>query len=86
MHWTFLLLSLHGNSGKLTDHDRPQKEDHACSAVLYVLFFNTQNGQTPLMVASFKGRVDIVRILIEAKAQVNIKKEVCCSHHTTYHS
>ena len=43
-----------------------------------------QNGETPLMTASFEGHVDIVRILIEAQAQVNTQKEVCCykiTHH-----
>ena len=36
----------------------------------------SQNGWTPLMEASFKGHVDIVRLLIEAKAQINTQKEV----------
>ena len=31
---------------------------------------------TPLMTASFEGHVDIVRILIEAKAQINTQEEV----------
>ena len=30
------------------------------------------------MTASFEGHFDIVRILIEAQAQVNTQKEVCC--------
>ena len=37
-----------------------------------------QDGSTPLMVASFYGHVGIVRILIEAQAQVNTQREVCC--------
>ena len=37
-----------------------------------------QNGQTPLMTASFEGHVDIVRILIETQAQVNTQDKVCC--------
>ena len=36
----------------------------------------TQDGRTPLMVASFNGHVDIVRILIEAKVQINTQQEV----------
>ena len=31
----------------------------------------SQNGSTPLITASFEGHVEIVRILIEAKAQLN---------------
>ena len=34
------------------------------------------SGETPLMIASRGGHVDIVRLLIEAKAQVNTQKEV----------
>ena len=40
-----------------------------------------QNVWTPLMAASFKGHVNIVRLLIEAKAQINIQDEVCYSYH-----
>jgi ankyrin repeat protein len=36
---------------------------------------HSQNGWTPLMRASFDGRVDIVRLLVEAKAQINIQTE-----------
>ena len=42
---------------------------------------STQNGVTPLMAASFHGHVDIVRMLIEAKAQVNTQYKVSCSSH-----
>ena len=38
------------------------------------------------MAASFGGHVDIVRLLIEAKAHINTQAEVCCSttrNHTT---
>ena len=37
------------------------------------------------MTASFEGHVDIVRILIEAKAQINTQGEVCCSYHQKTH-
>ena len=46
------------------------------NVVIYLPLSCTQNGWTPLMTASFNGHVDIVRILIEAKAQINIQKEV----------
>ena len=46
------------------------------NAVIYLPLSCTQNGWTPLMRASFDGHVDIVRILIEAKAQINIQEEV----------
>ena len=48
---------------------------HCISIILY-----TQDGWTPLMTASYEGHVDIVRILIEAKAQINMQEEVCCSY------
>ena len=50
------------------------------------------SGETPLIIASRGGHVDIVRLLIEAKAQVNKQKEVwlllppethCTTHHHT---
>ena len=41
----------------------------------------SQHGYTPLIAASFIGHVEIVRILIEAKAQLNIQtKEVLCNN------
>ena len=47
--------------------------------------YSTQDGWTPLMAASLGGHVDIVRILIEAKAQINTQREVCCSYHQKIH-
>ena len=38
----------------------------------------TQMGRTPVMAASFHGHVDIMRMLIKAKAQINTKDKVCC--------
>ena len=35
-----------------------------------------QNGRTPLMIASFDGHVEVVRILIGSQAQLNTQKEV----------
>ena len=46
------------------------------NAVIYLPLSCTQNGRTPLMEASFEGHVDIVRILIEAKAQINTQDKV----------
>ena len=43
-----------------------------------------QTDWTPLMKASRKGHVDIVRILIDAKAQVNTQERVCCYYHTLH--
>ena len=38
--------------------------------------YNLQDHWTPLMTASFEGHVDIVKIMIEAKAQINTQNEV----------
>ena len=38
------------------------------------------------MEASFVGLVDIVRILIDAKAQINIQDKVFCSYHQKTHN
>ena len=39
------------------------------------------------MIASFHGHVDIVKMLIEAKAQINTQDEVYCSYHlNTYYT
>ena len=46
------------------------------NAVIYLPLSCTQDGWTPLMIASFNGHVDIVRILTEAQAQINIQNEV----------
>ena len=44
-----------------------------------------QNGMTPLMKASFEGHVDVVRLLIEAKAQINTRRKVLNSYQQTIH-
>ena len=43
---------------------------------MYGVYTFTQTGWTPLMKASFEGHTDIMRLLIEAKAQINKQKEV----------
>ena len=40
------------------------------------LSLSIQNGETPLMEASFQGRVDVVRVLIEAHADINKRQKV----------
>ena len=41
-------------------------------------FAHIQGGWTPLMEASSEGHVDIVRTLIDAKAQINAQRKVHC--------
>ena len=43
-----------------------------------------QNGTTALHMAAQEGKVDVVRILTDAQALVNIRKKVCTS--TTLHT
>lgn len=38
--------------------------------------YSTQSGWTPLMAASFEGHVEVMRQLIEAKAEINTQKKV----------
>ena len=44
---------------------------------MFVLVVYIQDGDTALYLAALEGRVDIVRLLIEAKAQINIQRTVC---------
>lgn len=46
----------------------------------------TQCGRTPLMEASHKGNVAIVRMLIDAKADIDAKNEVNCSYETLHNA
>lgn len=39
-------------------------------------FLSLQDGDTPLMIASFNGHVDVVHVLIEACADVHSRKKV----------
>ena len=43
---------------------------------------HSQDGWNPLMIASFKGHVAIVKLLIKAKAQLNTQLEVHCQNTT----
>ena len=42
----------------------------------HIILLYTQNGWTPLMIAASEGHVDIVRMLFEAKTQINTQDEV----------
>ena len=44
---------------------------------LYTYIHIIQLGSTALDLAAQEGRVNIVRLLIEAKAQINIQRTVC---------
>ena len=44
-------------------------------------YFSSQNGCTALHMAAQEGKVDVVRLLTEAQAQINIQTEV----HTLCH-
>ena len=44
--------------------------------IIIMLIVHSQSGWTPLMTASFEGHIAIVRLLVEAKAQVNKQTEV----------
>ena len=47
---------------------------------MYVsLLLSPQDGQTPLYTASYRGHTDVVRILLENKADPNISDKVSCS-------
>ena len=42
----------------------------------YLCFIFTQDGTTPLLMASHKGNLDVVEILIAAGAKVDLAKDV----------
>ena len=46
-----------------------------------IAYFSPQNGWTALHLAAQEGKVDVVRLLTEAQAQINIQTEV----HTLCH-
>ena len=51
--------------------------------ILSILIFicsHTQLGNTPLHLAAKKGHLVVVQYLLNCKAEVNIKNEVCCSY------
>ena len=41
-----------------------------------ITYFSPQNGGTALHLAAQEGKVDVVRLLTEAQAQINIQTEV----------
>ena len=47
-----------------------------CTCVVWLIEFCVQNGATPSHVASEKGKVKCLEVLIAAKADVNQAKEV----------
>ena len=48
---------------------------HACHLTA-TIFLHPQNGWTALQMAAQEGRVDVVKVLIDAQADVNIQHEV----------
>ena len=44
---------------------------------MFVLVVYIQDGSTALHLAAQEGRVDVVRLLIDTKAQINIQRTVC---------
>ena len=41
------------------------------------VFMHVQDGKTALFIASLKGHADVVKLLLQKKADVHICKEVC---------
>ena len=58
---------------------------HRSSMCLHDFMILLQDGWTPLMTASCEGHTDVVQTLIEAKAQIDTQREVCCSYHQKTH-
>ena len=52
--------------------------------VLFIVCLCSQNGATALHLAAREGRVDVVRLLTEAEAQVNIQDKVHVQLRVTY--
>ena len=64
----------------------PQAVIHACMS--YCLYLDSvQTGSTALLVAALQGHLRVVEMLLEANADVNIKKNVrlaLCTAHVQY--
>lgn len=56
-----------------------RKHTSLCTVLLVVLgeFFCLQNGFNALHIAAQEGKVNVVKLLSEAMAHVNIETEVC---------
>ena len=49
---------------------------HNNTSCMYVATLTAQDGATALHLAAQEGKVDVVRLLLDAEAQVNIQAEV----------
>lgn len=49
----------------------------ATNAIISKLILHTQNGSTPLMVASHENQLEVARVLINEGAIVNYQNNVC---------
>ena len=41
------------------------------------IFFASQDGKTPILYAAWKGHHEVVGLLLEAKADLNLQEKVC---------
>ena len=69
-------LSIPGHFSAALNRPGNQATIHTAVATLLLPMCFIQNGWNPLMAASCEGHVDIVRLLLKAKAQVNTQEKV----------